>query len=271
MTHRIVAGLVAYDGGGFRGFAINAGVRTVGGDLTAALGRVLREPVTLTVAGRTDAGVHAWGQVVSFRAAASADLARVQRSLNAMLRPAIAVRALAWAPPGFDARFSAQRRTYRYHLLTTAAPDPFLAATTWHVPEPLDLTAMGTAAGAFVGEHDFRSFCRRRVVQEDGLETEAPTTRVVSCAGLIGPDERGVVCFEIEANAFCHQMVRSITGTLVDIGRGRRRADAVAAMLAARDRHAAGGVAPPHGLTLWHVDYGAAWPFAGLPPAAVGP
>src|SRR4051812_44251168 len=125
---------VAYDGTGFSGFSENLHVKTVGGELKAALATVLRHPVNLIVAGRTDAGVHAWGNVVHFDADGEVDVERIQRSLNGMLGPAIAVRSVEVAPPEFHARYGAVARRYRYTVLNRPAPDPFLARTTWHVP-----------------------------------------------------------------------------------------------------------------------------------------
>jgi tRNA pseudouridine38-40 synthase len=238
--------VVAYDGRNFAGFAPNVGVRTVGGTLEAALERVLRHPVELAVAGRTDAGVHAGGQVVSFDARAEGlDLLRVQRALNRMLRPAIAVRAAEVAAPGFDARFSARARRYRYLVLNRPTPDPFLAATAWHVEVPLDIARMRLACDPLIGEHDFSSFCRRP--KGDGE---------VSLVRRVLDARDGLLRFDIEATAFCHQMVRSIVGTLVDVGRGRLRAGQVKGILAARDRGGAGEPAPPHGLSLEEVVYG---------------
>jgi tRNA pseudouridine38-40 synthase len=242
--------LVAYDGRGFAGFAPNVGVRTVGGTLAAALERVLRHPVELTVAGRTDAGVHATGQVVSFEARADGlDLAKVQRAVNRMLRPAIVVRSAEVAQQGFDARFSARARRYRYLVLNQPTPDPFLATTAWHVETPLQLPAMRLGCDPLIGEHDFSSFCRR----PKGEGEVSLVRRVLDARWTDRGD--GLLRFDIAANAFCHQMVRSIVGTLVDVGRGRRRAGEVKGILAARDRSAAGEPAPPHGLCLEEVVY----------------
>ncbi len=244
--------LVAYDGAAFHGFAENPGVVTVAGTLREVVERVVRHPVVLTGAGRTDAGVHAWGQVVSFPAPpAAVDLARVQRSVNRLCAPALVVRAADWAPDAFDARFSALWRRYRYTVLNGAVPDPFLARTAWHVTERLDLDLLRLAADAFVGEHDFSSFCRRPKGEQGAA---ASLVRRVTEARWV---ERGggVLEFEIRANAFCHNMVRSIVGTLVEAGRGRRSPGEMRAILRARDRGAAGPVAPPHGLCLREVGY----------------
>lgn len=243
---------VAYDGSGFRGFAANAGVRTVGGELAAALARVLKHEIGIVCAGRTDAGVHAWGQVVHFDTPVEPDLVALQRSLNAMLAPAVVVRRATMAEPGFDARRSALARRYRYTVLNRPVPDPFLAATSWHVEEPLDLRAMELACDPLIGEHDWSSFCRRP--PEDPAMAPRSLVRVVRESGWTDLGA-GVLRFEIEASAFCHQMVRSVVGTLVSVGRGRRRAGDMAGIIRARDRSKAGEPAPPHGLCLWKVRY----------------
>ncbi|MGQ0616834.1 MAG: tRNA pseudouridine(38-40) synthase TruA [Acidimicrobiia bacterium] len=254
-----VKAVVAYDGSGYSGFAPQPGRRTVGGRLVDALERVLGHRVELTCAGRTDAGVHAWGQVVSFDAAAERfDADRLRRSLNRLLAPSMVVRAVVPAPePGFDARFSARSRRYRYQVLNTAVPDPFLACTTWWVAQPLDLVALRLACDPLVGEHDFAAFCRRPKVPE-GRPSPSLTRRVVQARWQEADrshDGPNVLEFWIEANAFCHQMVRSLVGTLVEVGRGRRRAGELAGVLRAGDRAGAGPVAPPHGLCLWEVTY----------------
>jgi len=252
MTLVRVRVLVAYDGTDYHGFAENGDIPTVGLALRSAIEQVIGTAVELTVAGRTDARVHAWGQVVSLDLPAGADLARLQKSLNGLLRPAVAVRAVEPAPEGFDARFSARWRRYRYTILNRAVPDPFLARTAWHVPEPLDVPALRLATDPLVGEHDFTSFCRAPKVAEG-----APPVTLVRRVLDVGweTDPTGVLRFEIRANAFCHQMVRSIVGLLVDVGRGRRRAGDVLAVLRAKDRAGVGNIAPPHGLCLWAVGY----------------
>ncbi len=244
---------VAYDGAGFHGFAANRGVVTVGGTLQQKLARVLRHPVTLVVAGRTDAGVHGWGQVVSFDAPAEGlDLVALQAAVNKMCGGRIVVREAAIAEPGFDARFSARSRVYRYTVLNRPVPDPFLAATSWWVPSPLDVRAMSLGCDPLIGEHDFSSFCRRPKVPE-GEDPPSLVRRVVDARWEdLG---EGVLRFQIEASAFCHQMVRSVVGTLVEMGSGRRKAGEMAAILRSRDRSSAGQPAPPHGLVLWEVSY----------------
>jgi len=239
---------VAYDGGPYHGFALQPGVPTVGGALAGALERYLRHTVELTCAGRTDTGVHAWGQVVSFDGRSDADPVALQRAVNRALRPSIVVREAAVADPGFDARRGATARVYRYSIRNDPVADPFTAGTAWHVPAPLDLPAMRLACDALHGEHDFSSFCRRPPVPDASL------VRVVRDARWHDLGE-GMLRFDIEASAFCHQMVRSIVGTLVDVGLGKRKAGQMASIVRARSRARAGQPAPPHGLCLWQVRY----------------
>lgn len=245
--------LVAYDGGAFSGFARNLAVTTVAGELEAHLSRVLKHDVVVTGAGRTDKGVHAWGQVVTFDTFADRVAPeRLQRSINSVCGPAIVVRAIDLVDDTFDARFSARWRRYRYTILNSATPNPFLARYSWHLSDELSLDAMNQAGSALLGSHDFSSFCRRPPDYHDGT----PASLVREVTGLTwSRREDEVVRLEITARAFCHQMVRSIVGTLVGVGRGRIGPDTVPAILDARDRAAAGDLAPPHGLCLYEVGY----------------
>ena len=243
---------VAYDGAGFHGFAQQPGVPTVGGALREALEKVLGAPVEITCAGRTDAGVHAWGQVVSFDAPADRfDPVGVQRSLNRLCGPAIVVRQAAVAAEGFDARHSAIGRTYRYTVLNRPVPDPFLAHLSWHVDAPLDLDLLRLACDPLIGEHDFSAFCRK-AKGRDGQPLSL--VRNVRSAGWTDLGD-GRLRFEVSANAFCHQMVRSLVGTLVGVGLGRLHAGQLLGILASGSRGAAGPLAPPQGLCLWEVHY----------------
>jgi tRNA pseudouridine38-40 synthase len=242
--------VVAYDGAPFHEFAANPAVTTVQTRLEEALGRVLRVPVSVVGAGRTDAGVHARAQVVSLDAPATGlDLGRLQRSVNELCGPAIAVRSAEVVPDSFHARFSASWRRYRYTIWNDAAPDPFWAARAWHVPTPLDLGVLRLACDPLVGEHDFSAFCKR----PKGAEEVSLVRRVIESGWAVPGDGRLV--FDIRATAFCHSMVRSIVGTLVDVGRGRLRAGEVRGILRSRLRANAGSVAPAHGLCLWEVGY----------------
>ena len=245
---------VAYNGSGFHGFAVNRDVRTVAGDLEVALATIIGEPVTITCAGRTDKGVHGRGQVISFEipddARATPD--RIQQSLNGLCKPDIVVRDIAVTDDDFDARFSAQWRQYRYQVLVALHPDPLRAHTSWHVYTPLDIEAMNEAAQHLLGEHDFSSFCKR--VKVGAGEPEKSMVRRVLEAEWITSDD-DIVEFWVKSTAFCHQMVRSFVGTLVDVGSGKFAPSLIPDMLAAKDRTAAGQVAPPQGLTFWEVRY----------------
>jgi tRNA pseudouridine38-40 synthase len=188
------------------------------------------------------------------------DLDDLAHRLNSMLGPAIAVRRIAAAPDDFDARFSATWREYRYHVWNARAPHPLLAATAWHVPDPLAIWALREGSSVFVGQHDFASFCRRPKVTPGQAEPSL-VRRVISTRwSAPDPDQPELLRFEIRGTSFCHQMVRSIVGTLVEVGRGRLHPGELMGVLRAGDRSAAGPVAPPHGLVLWRVGYPDAWP-----------
>lgn len=238
--------VLAYDGAPFRGFARQRGLKTVQGELESALSKVLREETDTSAAGRTDAGVHALGQVVSFRTGAPvADLEDLRARLNAMLGPEIAVLEAAEAAEGFDARFSAVSRTYEYAILARPTHDPFSRHAAWHHPGALDLQAMQKAAQAFAGEHDFSSFGR----VEEG---KSPARNVES---IVIVEEGELIVIRITANSFIQQMVRSIVGTLVKVGEDKLPADVMRSIIDSKDRSAAGPVAPPQGLFLVSVAY----------------
>jgi tRNA pseudouridine38-40 synthase len=237
---------LAYDGTGFRGWARQREQRTVEGVLVDALSRFLGSSPRLSVAGRTDAGVHARGQVASFAAADEVDVVRLQRALNAMLAPEVVVLDARRAPPGFDARFSATAREYRYRIDTGPWPDPFDARIVWQRPGPLSVPRMRRAARELVGERDFAAFCRR---PPDGSSTVRRLERLT----VVRSGDRVEVA--ARANAFLHQMVRSLVGTLVSVGDGSRDPSDVPGMLASRDRARAARIAPPAGLTLERVIY----------------
>jgi tRNA pseudouridine38-40 synthase len=235
---------LAYDGTGFHGYASQPGLRTVQGELEKALQRQVGDVVTV-VAGRTDRGVHASGQVVCFSHAGQIDAEGVMRSLNSQLGDEIAVLDLQEVDNDFHARFSAIARAYRYEILNRPVRDPLRSRTTWHVREPLDVEAMNEAAGLLIGSRDFASFCRKR--------EDRSTEREVMWAGWRRLDD--IVELSIAAEAFCHQMVRSIVIVLVDVGRGRIGTSDVKTILAAEDRRQGHGVAPPQGLNLVRVGY----------------
>lgn len=236
---------LSYDGSGFHGYARQRDVRTVQGEVEASLARILG-PTATEVAGRTDAGVHARQQVASFSTDLPVDCGRLARSLTGLLAPEIVVFNCERVPNGFSARFSALRRTYRYHILNRPYPDPLRRTVVWHVKHPLDVSAMDRAVGHLVGEHDFASFCRR-------AEGRSTVRTVLSAGWTSDPDD--LVRLEIVGSAFCHQMVRSIVAFCAEVGRGRLAPGDTLKVIRARDRNAARGAAPPHGLVLWRVDY----------------
>lgn len=244
--------VVAYDGALFAGFARQPGLATVQGRLEHALATVLRREVMTTGAGRTDAGVHALGQVVSYDAQASdPEPHRLRRSLDALSGAGITVSEVRSARTGFSARFDATAREYRYRIVAGPVPPLFLDRFAWHCSAPLDLDAMQAAADVLVGEHDFRSFCVAQSAQGKRTFRRLDAVEVATACEL------GESCIEVRVvgNAFLHSMVRTIVGTLVEVGTGRRDPAWVAAALAACDRAAAGPTAPACGLTLWSVDY----------------
>ena len=239
---------LAYDGTGFRGWARQKDQRTVEGVLVDALSRFLGVQARLSVAGRTDAGVHARGQVASFAWPEPVDLERLQRALNGMLAPEVVVLEARAAPEGFSARFSATAREYRYRIDVGPWPDPFEAAYVWHRPGELALAPMRAAARSLVGEHDFGAFGRPH-------NPGGPTVRRLERLTVARSGSRIEVT--ARANAFLHQMVRSIVGTLVAVGEGRIPPEEVRAILEARDRgRSKGRLATPRGLTLERVIYG---------------
>lgn len=247
-----IALIVAYDGSGFAGFARQPGLVTVQGSIEDALRTVLKRPVETTGAGRTDAGVHALGQVVSFESTGKVpDPDRLVRSLNALTPSGLAVRGVRVARPGFSARFDATGREYRYRIAAGATPPLFSANVAWHVPRELDVAAMTEAGACLLGEHDFRSFCVTESAQ--GKRTH----RRLDVVELARENVLGEECLvvRIVGNAFLHSMVRVIVGTLVEVGAGRRQSAWVREALEARDRAAAGPTAPAHGLTLHRVEY----------------
>ena len=243
---------VAYDGAAFHGFARQPGLITVQGSLEDALAIALRREVRTACAGRTDAGVHAVGQIASFDSAATDPTPdEITRSINALVGPGVAVTHSVHASSRFDARHSALSREYRYRICTGPVPPLFLARAAWWSKGRLDLDAMREAAALLLGQHDFRSFCV--TASAEGKRT----VREIDVCELYEDEQLGEPCItlRISGRSFLHSMVRTITGTLVEVGRGRRTAHWVADSLEARDRSKAGPTAPAHGLTLWSVRY----------------
>lgn len=236
---------IAYDGAGFSGYAAQPGQRTIQGELEVALRNLVGVSFSTAVAGRTDAGVHARGQVVSLELGQRLDVDRVFRSLNGLVGPEIAVMRLAEAFDGFNARFSAEWRRYRYLMDRGPAPNPLTRHMAWQVHHTLDLESMRRVGEALIGEHDFSSFCRAAEGRSNVRNVEIIEWRT----------EGEYLELWIQANAFCHQMVRSIVGYSYDVGRGFSDPDDVGRVIAMQDRSAVATVAPPHGLTLWEVGF----------------
>ena len=248
----VTALTVAYDGAAFLGFARQPSASTVQGRLESALATVCRRDVVTVGAGRTDAGVHALGQVVSFAAErGDPDGAALLRSVNALAGPDIAVTGVRRAVQGFSARFDAVEREYRYRIVNGPVPPLFVRDVVWWGKRPLDVEAMRSAASALLGEHDFRSFCVAESAQGKR------TVREIRTLELFEQEELGESCLVVRVvgNAFLHAMVRTIVGTLAEVGAGRRDATWTAVALAAQRRDAAGPTAPACGLTLWRVEY----------------
>lgn len=247
-----LAMLVAYDGLPFAGFAAQPGQATVQSTLEAALEIAVRRKVRLAVAGRTDSGVHAMGQVVSFEATGDEPPPdELKRSLNALMGDGVIVRDIRRARPGFSARFDAKAREYRYRISTQRVQPLFTSHVTWWLHKDLDVGAMRRAAALLLGERDFKSFCL--TASAEGK----PTHRRLDAIDFTLEEHLGEPCVtvRVEANAFLHSMVRVLVGTLVDVGAGRRDVEWVGRVLEARERSAAGPTAPAHGLTLWSVSY----------------
>ena len=243
--------LVAYDGAPFNGFVVQPHAPSVAGEICEALAKVLGHEVDLVCAGRTDSGVHAQGQVIHFDTPVTITdilLQKLQRAPNKLLAPSIVVRQVEIAPEGFHARYSALTRTYRYTILNREVPDPFMARTSWHVEQPLDLRVMRLACDAIIGEHDFTSFCRQT------QDPQASSVRKVLSAQWSDLGNQ-VLQFEVRSTSFAHQMVRALVGTMVEMGIGRKKAGDMTYILRANDRGLANKLAPPHGLCLWHVGY----------------
>jgi tRNA pseudouridine38-40 synthase len=247
---RTVRLTLAYDGTGFRGWARqpDPSTRTIEGVVAAQLERVLRETVKLSVAGRTDAGVHARGQVASFITDSTVQPERLQKALNGALAPELVVLDAAYASQDFDARFSAKAREYVYRIQEATLPDPFTARFVWHRPGDLRPGPMREAARFLVGEHDFASFCRH---------PGGDRSTVRDLRRLTVGRKGDVLSIRAVANAFLHHMVRSLVGTLVAVGDGKLEAGAIMEILDARDRDAAGRPAPARGLTLERVHFSA--------------
>jgi tRNA pseudouridine38-40 synthase len=236
---------VEYDGTDFWGFQIQAQGRTVQGEIERALRSVTGTEIRVIGAGRTDRGVHARGQVIAFEVRWPHELSDLHRALNAVLAADVAILEMGRAPEGFHPRFSAVRRAYRYQILNRRWPSPIERRIAWHIAQDLDLEHMVQASGCLVRSHDFATF--GRPPQGDN------TVRTVLRAEW--QEQRPFLVFDIEADAFLYRMVRSMVGTLVQVGQGQISPAEFERMLLARDRSLVQRLAPARGLCLMRVDY----------------
>jgi tRNA pseudouridine38-40 synthase len=257
---------LAYDGTDFRGWQVQPGETTVQGELKAALGRVTGESPLPQGSGRTDAGVHALGQVASFTLEAPIPPQNLLRALNRTLPPSIRIVETGTVPDTFHARHSAVAKTYEYRIFREAICPPVLARYVLACPWPLDLEVMQTAGRLFEGEHDFLSFAatdpdlssrNSELDLEDEEETKATAIRTIfSSTWEQKQGEAGeLLVYRVRGNGFLHHMVRNLVGTMVDVGRGRLKTEDIPGILAARARAAAGPTAPAQGLFLHSVEY----------------
>jgi tRNA pseudouridine38-40 synthase len=237
---------VEYDGTRYCGWQIQPNGESIQAVLERAVATFFGAPARITGSGRTDAGVHALGQVANFFTDKKSDRHRILRGLNALTPPDIAIKDVAFVADSFDARRDGWSRVYEYHVLNRPTPSPFHLNRAWHVHGALDSQAMRAAISCLPGEHDFTSF------RAAGCEAGHPVRKVYATS----LERRGeVLIYNIEATAFLRHMVRNIVGTLVEVGRGLRTAQEFADLLEARDRTRAGPTAPPHGLYLVEVKY----------------
>lgn len=255
--------VVEYDGTELCGWQRQVNGPTVQGHLEAALGKLLAHEANVVGASRTDAGVHARGQVASFRTERPIPLHGIRRGLNSLLPAAIAVVEASEVPDDFHPRFSATGKHYRYLVLTRGDRSPRWRSRAWHHPGPLDLAAMRQAAAALIGEHDFAAFraagctakTTRRRIDEIAIAPAGEPGPPDPAGEPAGNAEPPLVALDVRGNAFLRNMVRILAGTLVEVGAGRRPANQVAEILASKDRTRAGITAPAHGLELVSVGY----------------
>jgi tRNA pseudouridine38-40 synthase len=246
---------VAYDGTDYVGWQRQAEGTSIQGLIEDAMARVEGQAVTVTGAGRTDAGVHALGQVASVRVTSTLACERYIRALNVALPAAVRVRRIEEVPESFHARFDVRHKTYRYRVLNgpIAIASPFETRYAWHVTYPLDVAAMRLALASCVGEHDFAAFQATGSIVSSTTRTIHEATLDTTASGV--DPETPLLTLTLTGDGFLRHMVRTLTGTLIEVGRGRRPPDDLPRLLETRDRTQAGPTAPPHGLFLVDVAY----------------
>jgi tRNA pseudouridine38-40 synthase len=255
---------LSYDGTDFSGFQRQANARSVQAELEAALAPIERAPVTVAGAGRTDAGVHALGQVASFKLTSGITENALFQALNATLPEDVRVLSAEAAPPGFHARFSARSKVYRYRISNTRVMSPFQRRYAWHISRKLDLEAMRAAARELLGEHDFSSFQATGARNAKKVKTSRRTLTHSEWTEESLAGGGRLLTYEIAGTGFLKYMVRNVIGTLVEVGDGRRTPKSIRDLVLSRNRASAGPTAPPSGLYLVRVDYDAAGPVSFL-------
>ena len=248
---------IAYDGTDFHGWQIQAEKPTIQGEIVNVLRRLTREHVYLHGAGRTDAGVHALGQVGSFRTQSGLSAEEFQRALNALLPPAIRIVGSEEVGPEFDARWSARGKIYRYRIYRGKVVPPMIWRYVLHYPFPLDEEAMRDAAARFTGTHDFASFAASTGSEED--DKERSTEREIFATELVHSPDNEELVFTVRGRSFLRYMVRKMVGTLLDVGRGRLQPEDIERLFEMRDRSKSGPTVPPQGLVMVEVQHEEAW------------
>ncbi|RJP57121.1 MAG: tRNA pseudouridine(38-40) synthase TruA [Deltaproteobacteria bacterium] len=239
--------LIEYDGTNYHGWQIQPNATSIQETIENRLQKITQEEIRLIAAGRTDAGVHAIEQVANFSTKSRLDINNIQRGLNSLLPPDIAIKEISEAEQDFHARYSAKSKIYRYVILNRRFPSPLYRNFSWFIPFKLDIKEMKNAVQCLVGEHDFSSF------KASGCNSHNPIREVYGIS--VDKDTKGFIIFEIEANAFLKQMVRNIVGTLTDVGKGKIGVSEFEEILRAKDRKKAGITAPPQGLFLAKIKY----------------
>jgi tRNA pseudouridine38-40 synthase len=244
---------IAYDGSDFHGWQLQPGLATIQGALHDAIRQIMQEPITIHGASRTDAGVHALGQVAHFKTHSTLDAQEIQRGLNALLPPTIRIVAAQEVGQDFHARWLARGKTYRYRIYRGEVLPPFDHRRAFHYPWPLDEAAMSAAARAFEGQHDFSSFAASTGSEEDDKDRDMQ--RVIHSSEIIREPGRDEIAYVVRGRSFLRYMVRKIVGTLIEIGKGRLAPSDIPEIFAARDRSRSGPTVPAEGLYLVSLEY----------------
>ena len=248
---------IAYDGTDFHGWQIQANKPTIQGEIVSVLRRITQESIVLHGAGRTDAGVHALGQVASFRTQSALSAGEFQRALNALLLPTIRITAAEEVGPDFHARWSARGKIYRYRLYRGKVVPPMLWRYVLHYPFPLDEDAMRIAASRYVGPHDFAAFAASTGSEDD--DKERSTVREIYSSELVRSEDGEELVYTVRGRSFLRYMVRKMVGTLLEVGRGKLTPDDILRLYQLRDRSKSGPTVPPQGLCMVAVEHEEAW------------